>query len=175
MGHDGYYPIGYTSRTHGVKGNVMVKLDVDDPRRYSKLKTIYLEQGGSLHPFSVTSVSIAGDHAIIGLAGIGDMDAAEKLMKCGVYLPLKELPPLKGTKLYLHEAIGMKVLDKSLGELGTIDQVFDLPEQPVARVLYQEKEVLFPLISAFILKVDRQLNELHVDLPEGLVDIYLQV
>jgi 16S rRNA processing protein RimM len=175
MGHDGYYPIGYTSRTHGVKGNVMVKLDVDDPKRYGKLKTVFLEKEGVLHPFTVTTVSIAGDHAIIGLAGIGDMDAAETLLKCGVYLPLKELPPLKGTKLYLHEAIGMKVLDKWLGHLGTIDQVFDLPEQPVARVMYQEKEVLFPLISAFIVKVDRRQQELHVDLPEGLVDIYLQV
>ncbi|HEX5001518.1 MAG TPA: ribosome maturation factor RimM [Bacteroidia bacterium] len=175
MGHDGYYLFGSITRTHGVKGGVVVRLDVDDPVRYKKIKQLFVETGDVLKQYRVTSASVSGDQAIFILDGIADMDVAATLKNHPVYLPLNELPVLSGKKLYLHEAIGMQVIDTEKGALGIIDQVFDLPEQPVARVLCNGKEVLFPLIESFIVKVDRAAGELHVALPDGLVDIYLNI
>ncbi|MBL0341764.1 MAG: hypothetical protein IPP71_12985 [Bacteroidetes bacterium] len=101
------------------------------------------------------------------------MTTAEDFLKCSVFLPLSELPTIQSNQLYLHEAPGMRVVDAVLGDLGVIDQVFDLPEQPVASILYKEKEVLFPIISVFIERVDRVNRILYVHLPEGLLDVYL--
>jgi 16S rRNA processing protein RimM len=36
-----------------------------------------------------------------------------------------------------------------------------------------EKEVLVPLIKNLVTKVDRENKELHIQAPEGLIEIYL--
>lgn len=172
MQYDGYYLLGSIVRTHGVKGNVIIRLDVDEPAAYKKLKAAFLDFNGSLKSFDVTSTSILKDHLIVHLEGIEDMDEAETLIRTNVYLSMNELPELKGNKLYLHEAVGMRVIDSLEGELGLIEKIYDLPEQPVASVPFGEKELLFPVIAAFIDRIDRENKILYVNLPEGLVAIY---
>jgi len=173
MEHQGYYHIGTITRTHGVKGNVVLGLDVDDPSRYRKIKTVFLSRGESpLTEHILSDIRITGDSAIIGLDGITDMDEAAQLIRSEVYLPLESLPKLKGNKLYFHEAIGMTVKDALEGELGEITKIFDLPEQPVAQVFYKGKEVLFPLLENFIERIDRKNKILYINLPEGLINIY---
>ena len=164
--------MGTIARTHGVKGNIIIRLDVDEPAAYRKLKAAFLDLNGSLQPFKITATSISGDQLIVHLDGVEDMDAAEELIHTHIFLPLDTLPELKGTQLYLHEAIGMKVIDSTEGELGVIEKIYDLPEQPMASVSLGTKELLFPLISAFIDRIDRVNKILYVNLPEGLVEIY---
>jgi 16S rRNA processing protein RimM len=173
MEHEGFYFLGYIPRTHGVQGRVVIKLESDDPARYKKLKSLFIESGTELMEYPVSSVSVSGDQAIVALEGVTDMDMATAFLRKQVFLPLAFLPDPGNKKLYLHEAQGMEVIDKSLGSLGVISAVYDLPEQPVAGIMVNGKEVLFPLIGQFIVKVDRVSKQLHVDLPEGLVDIYL--
>jgi hypothetical protein len=51
--------------------------------------------------------------------------------------------------------------------------VSDITNKMIKRYTpFHEKELLFPLISAFILRVDRENKVLYVELPDGLVDIY---
>ena len=172
MEHDGFYLLGSIYRTHGVKGNVIIRLDVDQPAAYKKLQAVFLDLEGSLQPYKVTSASVLNDQLIVHFEGIEDMDTAEQLIRVPVYLPLNELPALKGKKLYLHEAAGMRVIDALEGELGVIEKIYELPEQPMASVPMNGKELLFPLIAAFIERIDRENKVLYVKLPEGLVDIY---
>jgi len=172
MEHDGYYLLGTIARTHGVKGNVYIRLDVDEPAAYKKLQAAFLELDGKLEPVKITVTSILNDQLIVHIEGVEDMDTAHKLNWVHVFLPMKELPKLKGKKLYLHEAMGMKVVDAIEGELGIIEKIYDLPEQPVASVPFEGKELLFPIIAAFIERVDRENKVLYVNLPEGLVAIY---
>lgn len=173
MEHEGYYHIGTITRTHGVKGNVVLGLDVDDPSRYRKIKSVFLSNGNEpLTEHTLSAIKITGDSAIIGLEGITDMDIAAGLVRSDVYLPLETLPKLRGNKLYFHEAIGMTVKDAVEGELGVITKIFDMPEQPVAQVFYKGREVLFPLVENFIERVDRKNKILYINLPEGLINIY---
>jgi len=172
MSQDGFYLLGTISRTHGVKGNVIIRLDVDEPTAYKKLKAVFLLLNGEHIRYDVTHASVSGDHLNLHLEGIEDMDAAEKLIYVPVYLPVTDLPKLKGKKLYLHEAVGMTVVDVAAGELGIIEKIYDLPEQPVASIPFQGKELLLPLISVFFDRIDHENKILYVKLPEGLVDIY---
>jgi 16S rRNA processing protein RimM len=173
MEHNDYYLLGSIVKTHGVKGNIVVRTDVDDPASYKQLKSIFIGTEESKEHFKVTSVSLSGEHLILHLEGIEDMDQAAELIRQQAFLPLSELPVLTGKKIYLHEAIGMTVIDKQKGNLGIIDKIYDLPEQPVCSLRFMEREVLFPLITVFIEKVDRQNRILYTDLPEGLIDLYL--
>jgi 16S rRNA processing protein RimM len=172
MEFEDYYRLGTIVKTHGVKGNVVVRLDVDDPSKYKKTKAVFLPKDGLLCSYNILSLSLKGDLMNVSLEGFLDMNMAETLLKQDVFLPVSDLPTLSGNKIYLHEAIGMTVIDSREGELGVIQKIYDLPEQPVASVAFGEKELLFPFLTKFIDQIDREQKILRVTLPEGLTDIY---
>jgi 16S rRNA processing protein RimM len=45
------YFLGTITRTHGLQGNVILKLDTDQPEMYNKLESIFVEVNGLLVPF----------------------------------------------------------------------------------------------------------------------------
>lgn len=169
---EGYYRLGAFTRTHGVRGNLVLLLDVDNPDRYKKTKAVYLQVNGLLVKHEITTVSISGKNAIVHLKGVETVESAADFVKKDLFLPINELPKLSGNQVYFHEAIGMNVVDSTYGEIGKIMKIMDLPVQPIAVVQYGEGELLFPFLTQFIAKVDRANGILFVDLPDGLVDIY---
>ena len=175
MTHPEHYFLGTIHRTHGVKGDVIISLDTDSPARYKSLKSIYVEVAGTLKEYDLKKISIKEKEksATIHLAGIEDMTTAEQYLKFDLYLPLSDLPKLKGNKFYFHEIINMVVVDSVLGELGPILNVYELPQQAVGEFTYKDKLILFPIREEFINNVDRVEMKFYVTLPEGLVEIYL--
>ncbi len=172
MDRDSFFLVGVITRTHGVKGNLMVQLQADHPEHYKKLKAVFLEENGLFVSKAVKVNSISGQVLNIHFEGVDDMTGAEKYTGRELYLPLEMLPELEPHQIYFHEAIGMRVIDSREGELGILEKVYDLPRQPVAAIAFNNKELLFPFVSEFIDKVDRQNKILYITLPEGLTDIY---
>ncbi|MFI5219478.1 MAG: 16S rRNA processing protein RimM, partial [Bacteroidia bacterium] len=56
MNKEECYLAGKIIRTHGVKGDLQVFLDVDDPKRYKKMKSLLVEKDGGLISYDVTKV-----------------------------------------------------------------------------------------------------------------------
>ncbi|MFN6092013.1 MAG: ribosome maturation factor RimM [Bacteroidota bacterium] len=171
-----HYQIGTIHRTHGVRGDMIMSLDTDTPSRYKTLKLIYLNLDGTLKEYDVTKITVREKEksAVIHLNGIEDMTTAENYLKLDLYLPLSTLPKLSGKKFYYHEIIGMKVIDEKHGELGIIDNVYELPQHPVAEFTMKDKTVMFPLLDIFIDKISRSEMIFYTKLPEGLLETYLE-
>ncbi len=174
MSYPDHYLLGKIIRTHGVKGDFIMTLDTDSPARYSKLKLMYVEVDGILKEYDVTKITVRAKekNAIVHFSGIEDMTTAENYLKCDLYQPVSALPRLRGKKFYYHEIIGFQVVDKNLGPLGFITNVFDLPKNTIGEFVFNEKTVLFPLDEIFIEKIDRKEKLFHVNLPDGLLDVY---
>ncbi|MNR17407.1 Ribosome maturation factor RimM [compost metagenome] len=90
-----------------------------------------------------------------------------------IYLPLSMLPKLSGNKFYFHEVIGFEIEDQRLGVFGKIVAVNDTTAQPLFEVLNGEVEMLIPMIDHFLVKIDRENKKVIMNLPEGLVEMYL--
>ena len=174
--HPDHFLLGTIVRTHGVRGDVLAVLDTDSPGRYKAMKEVYVESGGVLKHYPVSKVSIsAGQHtATLHLAGVEDMTAAETLLKHKLFLPLSSLPKLRGKKFYFHEVIGFTVVDAQKGALGPITTVYERSDQPVIEFDVNGKSILFPVHDDLIRKIDREEKTFHVELPEGLIEIYLE-
>ena len=43
MNSDDFFTLGYISKKRGYRGDVIINLDVDDPQKYRKIKTIYIK------------------------------------------------------------------------------------------------------------------------------------
>ena len=93
--------------------------------------------------------------------------------KKDIYLPNK-LKPVKGEEEFtLFDLVGFTAIDEYEGELGEVIDVQEYPQQIIATVNFKGAEVLFPLNEEIIVGIDVVKEILNVDLPEGLLDIYL--
>ena len=58
-------------------------------------------------------------------------------------------------------------------KLGIVESVIEQPQQIVLQLTMQNKEVLIPVNASTLKKIDRKKKEVHVALPDGLLEIYL--
>ena len=168
------FNLGYISRRVGNKGEVAFVLDVDNSSRYNKIETVFLEINKSLIPFFIKKIVVSRNFATVSIDGIDTVEKADELVGSGLYLPLSFLPPLKEKKFYFHELTGYSVFDKTYGEIGIVQSVLDFPQQLIFQIIKDKNEILIPAKEDFIVSIDRTKKELHLNAPEGLIDIYIQ-
>ena len=173
MNIDECYQLGYVIKKHGLKGEVNVLLDVDDPVQYTALESVFVEINQKLVPFFIESIQIKGNKALVRFEDINSVEQAEQLQSCALYLPLTLLPKLDDHRFYYHEIIGYQVVDQRLGAIGKVKDVYTSGKQDLLAIEFQSKEILVPVSDEVVGKVDRELATLAVTLPEGLLEIYL--
>lgn len=169
------FNLGYIAKLHGFKGEVSLFLDVTNPEEYRSLDAIFIEINGFLTPFFIERITLKNKgFALIKLEGVNSDLEAKAILRKEVFLPIEVLPELSGTSFYDHEVIGFKVIDAAYGEVGELKQIIDYKVNPLIQIFKGEKEVLIPLLKDAILKVDRTKKELHIQSPEGLIELYLE-
>jgi 16S rRNA processing protein RimM len=168
------FHLGHVAKLHGYKGEVSLFLDVTNPSDYSKIESLYIEINDQLTPFFIESF-ILKNHpfALVKFEGVNNENDAKIIDHKDLYLPATFLKQLSGTNFYDHEVVGFKCIDGKYGEVGIIEGVIDLSINPLLQIMNGEKEVLVPLIKNLVTKVDRENKELHIQAPEGLIEIYL--
>lgn len=168
------FELGYFAKTHGTKGELLLFLDVDEPLAYSELNALFVELNRQLVPYLIRQINVQGKKAIVLLQNIDHIENAQKLVGKKVYLPLEVLPSLPESDFYYHEVIGFTLVDENKGNLGTVNQIYEGATQDLIGMEYKGKEILIPVVDEIVLNLDRQNKLLHVRLPEGLLEIYLQ-
>ena len=166
--------LGRVAKTHGLKGEVTIKLEADDPSAYLEMKHFFLEINKVLTPFFVEKITPNGDKFFVAVQDVKTIEQAQNLVGKPVYLPLEMLPKLSGKQFYFHEIVGFTVVDTEKGELGPISEVLEYPTQAILQILKGKKEILIPILDQVIQNVDREKKTLTITAPEGLIDMYLQ-
>ena len=101
------------------KGEVLIKLDSDDPEMYEELESVFIALGNNLVPFFVEKSSLhKSDLLRVKFEEVNSEVDADALLKHKIYLPLTVLPKLSGNKFYYHEVIGFEVEDINYGKGG---------------------------------------------------------
>ena len=166
--------LGKIAKKFSFKGEVLIYLDTDEPELYENLESMFVECGKHLVPFFIENSSLhKNDFLRVRFEDVKDEEEADALLGNHVYLPLKMLPKLTGNKFYFHEVIGFEIEDKRFGFVGEIQSINDSSAQPLFEVLNGDVEILIPMINHFLVKIDRENKKVLMDLPEGLIEMYL--
>ena len=166
--------LGKIVSKHSFKGEVLVKLDTDEPGIYENMESVFVSIGNNLVPFFIEKCYLHKSNLLrIRFEEISSEDDADRIIGSNLYLPLKFLPKLSGNKFYYHEIIGFTVMDKQHGNIGVITGVNDSVSQVLFEVEKDDKQLLIPVADNIIQKVDRDVKTIYVTTPEGLVDLYL--
>lgn len=166
--------LGKIVKKYSFKGELLVKLDTDDPIIYTKMESVFIDKNKNLIPFFIERSSLHKSTLLrVKFEDIDSEEGADKLLKSELYLPLEFLPQLTGNKFYYHEIFGFEAEDLSFGLIGIIKGVNDSTNQAILEIDRNGSEILIPLIDDFIKSVDREQKKIILEVPEGLIDIYL--
>ena len=166
--------LGYIVRTHGTNGNVVIFLDVDYPEDYEDLDAVYVEIRGELVPYFISNFNLQKQaNAIVSFEDVNTIEKGQALVGSSLYLSLDELNELGEEEFYYHEIKGYTVVDETKGELGIVREVYSLNGQDLIAMDYQGNEILIPTSEEIVLRADKENKKLIVNLPEGLLEVYL--
>ncbi len=167
--------LGKIVKKYSFKGEVILKLDTDEPDIYENLDAVFLDLGNNLLPFFIKdSLLQKGNQLRIQFEGIDSEAEADTILKTDVYLPLNLLPKLTGDQFYFHEIIGFTLEDVNFGMVGEITSINDSTAQALFIIKNDNTEILIPMIDDFIQKIDRKNKKVIVETPEGLIEMNME-
>ena len=166
--------LGKIVKKYSFKGELLAKLDTDEPAIYENLDAIFIDLNSTLVPFFVEKSQLHKSNLLrLKFDDINNEEDAEALLKSDLYLPLDLLPKLEGDKFYFHEIINFQLVDENFGYVGIIRGVNDSTAQALFEVDREGIEILIPINGDFIKKIDRVNKNITVNTPEGLIELYL--
>jgi len=167
---DCYY-LGTITRTHGLQGHLVVKLDTDDPQAYNNLESVLVDINHAPVPFFIKDCSLLGNNAL-KIKFEDESIETQKFIGTDLYLPLNSLPPLQGKQFYYHEVIGFDLRDENHHLAGKITAVNDNSPQVCFIIKTpEEKELYIPVINDWLIAVNRSERCISMTLPDGILDL----
>lgn len=170
---DDCYQLGFIIKPHGLNGELSVRFDVDDPSKYSKLESVFVQQGQQLVPFFIESIKITPAKVILAFDEVQSVEEAQALKGQSLFLPLDELEETGGSDFYIHEIQDFQLLDQHENTVGRIENAIETGPQLILVLKDdQNREVLVPYNKELFIGLDKEKKTLQVEVADGLLDLY---
>ena len=169
--------IGYTKKAFGVKGELKMKIEDKYLEDFFKAEVVFLKIGGKTVPFFLDGVRVSNSL----LAKFEDIDSPEDALPITskeVFLRERDVIKeeerefvVENEDLEFSIYKGFKIESEEFGLIGEIEEILEYPQQEMALVRFNEKEILIPMNEQLIETVLSEERKLIMNLPEGLLDL----
>ena len=149
--------MGFVTKAHGIRGEVIVRLTTDRTERVAPGSVLESKRG----TMTVVASRLHQRDWIVLFEGVPDRNAAEELRGLALLAPPLDDP---GT-LWVHELVGCRVRSADGIDRG---EVVALQANPASDLLVLESGALVPLRFVVDGPTD---GEIRVDVPDGLWDL----
>jgi 16S rRNA processing protein RimM len=173
--------VGVITGAHGIKGEVKVFPTTDDPKRFKKLKDIFIDDGKTLSAAELTGARLSKNMVIASIAGITDRDMAESLRKRELLIDRSNAVKLSKDEYFISDLTGLRILDEDGNGVGVLKDVITTGANDVYEIkldenfLYggvkpRDKMLYLPAIKECVLSVDIPGGEIKVRIMKGLIE-----
>ena len=164
--------VGRVARPHGIRGQVVVTPETDFPEeRFAVGATLFTMRDGRIEPFIVTAFRMQNARPVLGLEGVGDMNAARDLAGLEFRVPQESLASLPEGTYYHHDLVGCEVELPDGRPVGTVSKVEGDVGSTRLVVQAGTGEVLIPLARDICTAIDTAAKRIVIDPPEGLIEL----
>lgn len=174
MTKDKCFYVGKIVKTHGIKGEVTLRIDNEDFDEIEELDYFLLEINDKLIPFFIENITFHSNKSFVLFQDLKTLEAASQLVGVTAYLPLELLPERSGNDFYSYEVVDFIVVDEEKGELGKVQEIIEYPTQSLIQVIKEGKEILIPIHEDILKDVNREEKKIYIKAPVGLIDMYLE-
>jgi len=162
-----WYYIGEVVKTHGIHGEVLVK--VDKPSFFIEKGFVFIEIHKEQIPFLIFQIRERSEDALlIRFEDIGTVEQASAIVGAAIYGTAVEA----GEELYLDDLLKYS-LYKGDDCIGSIIDYIDTGKQILLVVQnnVDESEIYIPFVDDYILAIDDVEKKCIMQLPEGLIEL----
>lgn len=108
---------------------------------------------------------------LLRFAELANRDASHRLLGAELLVAVDELRPLEDGEFFVHDLVGLEIIEVDGRQLGRIADVYDAAGQLLAAVDVGGRERLFPVRSETVLRIDLESGTIEVSLPAGLLEL----
>jgi 16S rRNA processing protein RimM len=166
------FEVGKIVNTHGIKGEMRVVPTTDDPKRFEKLKEIYIERKET-EIYKIESVRYHKNFVLIKLEGVNTINEAELFKNAVLKINRVDSLPLKNDEYYISDLYDLEVVTEEGRVLGKLTDIIYTGSNDVYVIKNNEtqKELLIPAIKQVIKEVNLQNKIMTVALLPGLEEL----
>ena len=167
-----YIRVGKMISAYGLKGELILKHYLGKKTSLKDLKAVFIEEKKeSFIPWFIESAKAKNeDEVYLRLESVDTREKAMKLTQKEVWLPEEDF------KKYAAKSSPINLLGYEIVEgekiIGTIREIIEQQHQILCTVLLNDKEAYIPLHEETIIKIDQKKQQVIVELPPGLLEIY---
>lgn len=168
-----YFKIGKIVSAFGLKGELILKHNLGKKSALKGLQAIFIEERKeSFIPYFMETARIKSDEEVyLKLQDLDTREVAIKLAQKEVWLTEADFKKYSAKSSPIN-LLGFEIVeDRKV--LGKILEIIEQPHQLLCRIEISGKEAFIPLHEQTIRKIDKKSRQVVVELPEGLLDIYL--
>lgn len=166
-----YIVVGQLGRPRGVSGEIYLNPITDNPERFRKKGTFWIESDDGWEELKIVSVRFLSGRLAVEIKGIDNPEKAKLFVNKYLYIKKADLGDLTEGHYYHFDLIGCRVLNSDNSELGRISDIETYPANDVWVIETDKgKRFLFPVVSHFIEKIDIEKQTIIVNPPEGIFD-----
>ncbi len=163
-----YQKVGRFGKTHGLSGAIRLIVEEDFLDAVLKAEVVFAPLGGHPVPFFPDGVVLEAP-LVMQFEDLNSKEEAQEIAGLDLLLRSEEVDALTVDDFRLLE--GFLLEDETAGPIGTIQEVVEYPQQFMAVVAYQGRDLLIPLNDTFIQSVDPEAQRFVMRLPEGLLEL----
>jgi 16S rRNA processing protein RimM len=167
-----YINIGRIVASFGLEGEVILKHALGKKTLLKGIEALFIEEHkGSYLPYFIQSSKARNEEeTYVKLEGIDTKESAKRLATRNAWLLDEDFRKLAGKSAPIS-LLGFDLINE--GEnLGPVEEVIEQPHQVLLRISLDGKEALIPLHDETLDKIDHAKKQVHVTLPDGLLDVY---
>ena len=157
--------VGRVTSPFGVAGEVRVTLETDFPERLAD-RPLYV--GDDHRALTVASVRLHRREALLKIAGVDSVEAADALRGQELFVAGEDAAPLPAGRYYIHELIGLEVWTVAGERYGEVTDVLSRPANDIYVIRHGDREVLAPAIADVVKSINLAERRMVIDVIPGL-------
>lgn len=150
-----YYTVGKIMNTHGLKGELKIKV-VSDFDRFQKNNRLYILYKDEYIPVYVLNKQDYNQNILVRFKDLEDINLVEKYKGSNIYISEEDQGKLDEGEYYFHELIGLEVINDRADHRGKVVEIREVPQGHLLVVEKEDgKKALIPFRDEFVGKVTK--------------------
>lgn len=164
--------VGVITSTHGIRGDVKVFCTSDDPARFKKLKTCYIDTKKTLLEMQVTSCKLVKGMPVIHFEGYDTIESMEPFKGKDILVDRAHAVKCQKNEFFIVDLVGLAVETDEGEALGTLTDVLQTGANDVFVVTEPDgNEILVPYIEQCVPEIHPETGKVIVHLLPGLREL----
>ncbi|MDE6661145.1 MAG: ribosome maturation factor RimM [Anaeroplasmataceae bacterium] len=160
-----YYRCGKIMTTHGIKGDLKIKV-TSDFDRFFKGSKLYIYHNEEYIPVEVLRASEFGKYLLVTFKDLEDINLVSKYHLDEIYVSEDDRETLDEDEYYYSDLIGLEVYNQDNLYRGVVEEIKELPQCDYLYIAYNNMHYYVPFLNEFVSEIT---DKIVIQEIEGLI------